>query len=169
MANQKLSELSDVAAAQDSDSIYLVRSGTSYKILMSAIKALCSLWELTSDVITNKNNKNVNVTGAQAWVSSSTLTDSTTISTNCDNGNVFSVTLGGNRTLANPTNLKNGATYLWIVKQDATGSRTLAFSTTFKFEGGTAPSLTTDANGVDVITGVSDGTNIYCVASLAFA
>ena len=62
----------------------------------------------------------------------------------------------------NPTNLKAGATYIWRIVQDATGSRTLSFGTAFKFSGGTAPTLTTAANAVDVLTGYSDGTNIYC-------
>lgn len=105
----------------------------------------------------------------QGYSSTDTLTDGATINTNCNNGNVHSVTLAGNRTLANPTNLKNGATYIWIIKQDATGSRELSFGNVFKFPGGTAPTLSTGANAVDIITAVSDGTNLFANAVLDFS
>lgn len=94
------------------------------------------------------------------------LTDAATIATDASLGNVFTVTLGGNRTLGGPTNLAAGATYIWRVKQDATGSRTLAYNSVFKWPGGTAPTLTTTANALDIISGVTDGTNVYCTSIL---
>ena len=90
------------------------------------------------------------------------LTDAATIATNDSQGNVFTVTLGGNRTLGAPTNLGSGGTYLWIVTQDGTGSRTLAYNSIFKFPGGTAPALTTAANAVDVLTCVYNGSVLLC-------
>jgi hypothetical protein len=101
-------------------------------------------------------------TDGQAYSTLNTLTDAVNIATDCNLGNVHEVTLTDNRTLDNPTNLKAGATYIWYIKQDATGSRTLAYGSAFKFPGGTAPTLTTDANAVDILTGVSDGTNVHC-------
>lgn len=97
------------------------------------------------------------------------LTDAATIATDASLGNVFTVTLGGNRTLGAPTNLADGATYIWRITQDGTGSRTLAFASVFKFPGGIDPTLTTTAAAVDIISGVSDGTNIYCAALLKLA
>jgi hypothetical protein len=41
--------------------------------------------------------------------------------------NNFSVTLGGNRTLANPSNQTAGQSGTIVMTQDGTGSRTLAF------------------------------------------
>ena len=96
----------------------------------------------------------------------SALTDAATINTDASLCDVFTVTLGGNRTLANPTNLVAGYTYMWVVKQDATGSRTLAYGTTFSWPGGTAPTLTTTANAVDLITAVYDGTKLRAVSNL---
>jgi len=90
------------------------------------------------------------------------ITDAATIATDCSLGNVFTVTLGGNRALGAPTNLAAGATYIWRITQDGAGSRTLSFNSVFKFPGGTAPTLTTTAAAVDIISGVSNGTNIYC-------
>ena len=90
-----------------------------------------------------------------------TLTDAASIAWDLESNQVCSVTLAGNRTLANPTNMKDGATYILIVKQDATGSRTLAYGTAYKFEGGTAPTLSTGTNAVDILTFVCDGTSMF--------
>jgi len=79
------------------------------------------------------------------------LTDGATITPNMNNANNFSVTLGGNRTLANPTNLTAGQSGVIVITQDGTGSRTLAYGSNFKFPGGTAPTLTTTASAVDVL------------------
>jgi hypothetical protein len=76
--------------------------------------------------------------------------------------NVFTVTLGGNRTLSNPTNLAAGMHLMWRIKQDGTGNRTLAYGTAFKFPGGVVPTLSTTANALDILTGVTDGTTVYC-------
>ena len=59
--------------------------------------------------------------------------------------------MGGNRTLANPTNLTAGQSGVLVISQDSTGSRTLAFGSYWKFAGGTAPTLTTTASASDVI------------------
>lgn len=77
------------------------------------------------------------------------LTDAASIAMDASLGNYFSVTLGGNRTLANPSNLVVGQGGSIIITQDATGSRTLAFGTSWKFAGGTAPTLSTTAGAVD--------------------
>ena len=81
------------------------------------------------------------------------LTDAATIAVDMSvtGGNNFSVTLAGNRTLGNPTGLTAGQSGIIYVTQDATGSRTLAYSSYWKFPGGTAPTLTTTANAVDAL------------------
>ncbi len=96
------------------------------------------------------------------------LTDGSSIATDCSTGNVFYVTLGRNRTLSNPTNLAAGATYAWIVTQDATGSRTLAYGSVFAWPNGTAPTLTTTSGAVDIIRAITDGTTVYANAFLNF-
>jgi len=89
----------------------------------------------------------------------STLSDTTNISWDSLNKAAV-VTLGGNRVLDNPTNLINGHTYTLIVKQDATGNRTLTYGNVYKWSGGTAPTLTTTANAVDIFTFIYDGTSL---------
>ena len=79
------------------------------------------------------------------------LTDGATITPDFSAGNNFSVTLGGNRTLANPTNLTAGQSGAITITQDGTGSRTLAYGSNWKFSNGSAPVLTTTANAVDVL------------------
>lgn len=81
----------------------------------------------------------------------SALTDGATITPDFAVANNFSVTLGGNRTLANPSNLTAGQSGTIVITQDGTGSRTLAYGSNWKFPGGTAPTLTTTASAVDVI------------------
>jgi hypothetical protein len=89
-------------------------------------------------------------TGAQIG-NVTTLTDGATITPNFALNNSFTVTLAGNRTLANPSNLVAGQSGVIIINQDATGSRTLAYGTNYDFGGGTAPTLTTTANAQDMI------------------
>lgn len=81
----------------------------------------------------------------------SALTDGTTITPDFAAANNFSLTIGGNRTLANPTNLTAGQSGVIVITQDATGSRTLAYGSYWKFANGTAPTLTTTASAVDVL------------------
>ncbi len=98
-----------------------------------------------------------------------TLTDAANIATDASLSNVFLVTLAGNRTLDNPTNLVAGQTIVWNINQDATGSRTLAYGNLFKFTGGTVPTLSTAASAKDTLTGVYDGTILRCSLQKGFA
>ncbi len=94
-----------------------------------------------------------------------TLTDGTTI-TPTGTRNLHQVTLGGNRVLANPTSITAGATYLFKIAQDGTGSRTLAWGAAYEFPGGTTPTLSIGENDLDVFSGVSfDGTTIQMVTA----
>ena len=79
------------------------------------------------------------------------LTDGATITPDFADSNNFSVTLGGNRTLANPSNLVAGQSGCIWITQDGTGSRTLAYGSYWDFTGGTAPTLTTTASARDCL------------------
>jgi len=95
------------------------------------------------------------------------LTDATSIATNLALSNNYSVTLAGNRTLANPTNTVAGQSGSIFITQDGTGSRTLAMGSNFKFAGGTAPTLSTAAASVDRLDYVvAAATKIHAVVSL---
>jgi len=93
-----------------------------------------------------------------------TLTDVATITPDFGANQNFTVTLGGNRTLANPTNIVVGQTGSIFVVQDGTGSRTLSFGAYYDFAGGTAPTISTTAAAVDRIDYiVRTATSIHCV------
>lgn len=102
------------------------------------------------DADTAKTDVAQSFTAAQRG-SISTLTDGATITPDFAVANNYTVTLGGNRTLANPTNLTAGQSGSIFVVQDGTGSRTLAYGSYWDFAGGTAPTLSTAANSVDRI------------------
>lgn len=94
--------------------------------------------------------------GAQTWTQGqrgeiTVLSDGATITPDFANSNNFSVTLGGNRTLANPTNLVAGQSGCIWITQDGTGSRTLAYGSQWDFAGGIAPTLSISANAVDCL------------------
>jgi hypothetical protein len=102
------------------------------------------------DADTAKTDVAQSFTAAQRG-SITALTDGATITPDFALANNYSVTLGGNRTLANPTNLTAGQSGCIWITQDGTGSRTLAYGSQWDFTGGTAPTLTTTASAVDCL------------------
>jgi hypothetical protein len=112
---------------------------------------------------------------AQTWTKGqraevTALTDAATIAVDFADSNNFSVTLGGNRTLGNPTNQVAGQSGSLFVTQDGTGSRTLAYSSDWEFAGSTAPTLSTAANAVDRIDYIVRASgSIHAVLTKAFA
>jgi hypothetical protein len=110
--------------------------------------------------------------GVIAWFGGVTaLTDAATIAVDASQSDNFRVTLGGNRTLGNPSNLSDGQVLNFRIIQDATGSRTLAYGTKYKFAGGTAPVLSTAANSKDFMSCQYDATDdtLNCVLNKAFS
>ncbi len=97
-----------------------------------------------------------------------TLTDGSTISWDLSVGGLAAVTLGGNRTLANPSNLAAGI-YMLKVIQDGTGTRSLAYGTIYKFAGGVVPVLSSTAGAYDIITFFCDGTNMNGIPNYNFS
>jgi len=74
------------------------------------------------------------------------------ISVDFNSSNLFNITLDANTTLNNPSNVTPGQSGCIFITQDATGSRTLAYGTFYKFAGGVAPVLSTGAGQVDVLS-----------------
>ena len=95
-------------------------------------------------------------TAVQSWTAGQRgnplgLTDGATVTADLSNANNFVLSLGGNRTLANPSNLAAGQSGVIAIAQDGTGGRTLAFGSQWKFKSGVAPTLTTTPNAVDLL------------------
>lgn len=97
----------------------------------------------------------------QQYFGLTTLTAGATINWNLNDNQVATVTLDQNSTLANPTNQQAGATYVLIVKQPAGANYTLSFGTDYLFSTGSAPTITATNAAIDIITFISDGTNMY--------
>ena len=114
----------------------------------------------TNLTVSGNTTLNATVDDSAAAYKSQTLTDGATVTWNASLGRIATLTLGGNRTMAAPTNLKVGH-YTLTVIQDATGSRTITWNGAFKWPAQTAPTLTTTANARDILTFVSDGTLLY--------
>ena len=94
------------------------------------------------------------------------LSDGATIAVDLSLGNNFTVTLAGNRTLGAPTNVTAGQSGVIVVTQDGTGSRTLAYNSVYKFAGGSAVTLSTGANAVDVLAYYVESSTRITVTSL---
>lgn len=119
---------------------------------MSTIKsntftALTTNGDLT---ITGNGTGKIKLTGS-AVADIVSLTDATSVAVNFSDGQNFSLTLAGNRTLENPSNCVAGQSGSIFVIQDGTGSRTLSYGANWKFSAGTAPTLTTTNSAVDRI------------------
>jgi len=114
---------------------------------------------------------NVNVFTKNQSTAAVALTSGASIAVDASLSNNFKLVLGINATLANPTNMTDGMVLNFRIKQDATGSRTLAYGTKFKWVGGVTPTLSTATNAVDLISGYYDTTDdtIVCNINKAFA
>ena len=118
----------------------------------NAIPKWTSTSAIGNSAITD-NGTLVNVTAeplsvSQAYSVPSALTDGATIAVNAALSNNFTVTIAGNRTLSNPSNLVAGQILNFQITQDATGNRTLAFGTNYNG----AISLNPAANAVTLFS-----------------
>ena len=99
-----------------------------------------------------------------------TLTSASTVTPDFAASCNFTLTLGHNVTLANPSNLTAGQSGSIFLIQDGTGSRTITFGSNYDFAGGTAPTLSTAASSVDRLDYfVRTSSSIHCVVTLAYS
>jgi hypothetical protein len=110
--NKSVSSLADIATRSASD----LSSGTLSDARLSTN-------------IPRKDTKSIHTSAIVT--TPATLTDAVTIATDANLSNRFRVTLGGNRTLGNPSNLSDGQQLCWEIIQDGTGGRTLSLDTKF--------------------------------------
>lgn len=88
-----------------------------------------------------------------------TANTSTAYTISLADGSFQVLTLTGNATITMPT-ATAGRSFILLLKQDGTGSRTVTWSTV-KWPGGTAPTITATASKQDILSFVADGTNWY--------
>jgi len=129
-----------------------------------------------SDAVTKKHTQNTDTAAGGEWdfgahsagFTLQTTTGDGTTTIDWRLGNKFEFTFGAQNdvfTFTAPTN--PGNFMLWLI-QDATGSRTITWPATVRWPGGTAPTLSTAANAVDIVSFAWNGTNYDGVASLDF-
>lgn len=98
----------------------------------------------------------VNIYTKNQSVAPVALTDAATVAIDAALSNNFYVTLGGNRTIGNPTNLTDGMILNLVIKQDGTGSRTASFASKWDFGLAGAPVLSTAAGKIDFVSAYYD-------------
>ena len=100
-----------------------------------------------------------------------TLTDAATVTPDFSLGLDFQWTIAAvGRSLANPTNIKQGQKGILVIIQDGTGSRTItSWGSYWLFPGGTKPTLSTAPNSRDVISfWFVNGVGLLCTFSKGF-
>lgn len=116
---------------------------------------------------------NTNTWLQQQGFARATLTDASTITWNAQTQQsayvLLTAAVGATRALGAPTNQIDGFTYILRVQQSSAGGNAMTFNAVYKWPGGIAPVLSTGANAVDILTFVSDGTNMNGVIQKAFA
>ena len=106
----------------------------------------------TAEIRANVAERIVSVRGMWNALAPVDLADAATIAVDLNAGIHFTVTLGGNRTLAAPTNGKPGQEGFIRIVQDSAGGRALSFAAAYKLPDlATAPSLNTGAGQVTLI------------------
>jgi hypothetical protein len=111
----------------------------------------------TTDTLTNKTLTNPTVTN---YVETAyTANSSTAITLSLANGTVQIITLTGNATITMPA-VGAGKSFTILLKQDATGSRTVTW-TTVSWPSATAPTITSTASKMDKFVFTSDGTSWF--------
>ena len=150
-----MAQLKDLQAGLSGDTLAIAAGGTG-----AATFAAAGLTTLTgSETLTNKTLTNPTVTNYVETPFSAN--SSTAITLALTNGTVQIITLTGNATITMPT-ATSGKSFIMYLKQDATGSRTVTWSTV-KWAGGTAPTITSTASRQDILSFFADGTNWYGV------
>ena len=152
----------EIVYATDQDKLY-VKEGSALVSTQANITSAIGTTIQAFDADTAKTDTAQTFTAAQRGTIG-TLTDGATITPDFATANNFTVTLAGNRTIANPTNLTAGQSGSIFIVQDGTGSRTAAWGSYWDFAGGTAPTLTTTAAAVDRVDYVvRSATSIHTV------
>lgn len=130
---------------------------------------------ITPDIATAANfeagTANKLLDAAGVFTSETTTTYGTTTAFDFNTFINTKVTLTGNITTMNCSNMKASQAGTIAYIQDSTGSRTAAFntgtcSTILKFAGATFPTLTTSASAVDILS-YSCRSSTYCAAALS--
>lgn len=132
-------------------------------------------WRVTDTngalVSTSAGGGGVTLSNTSAWLKNQfvapTVNSSATgtVTPDASASNNFDYLLTGALTIANPTNLSAGMVLNFRLKQDATGGRTIAFGTAFKWPGGTVPTWATTANAINFFSAYYDSASGFLLCN----
>lgn len=175
MSNVKITDLVNLATPALADLLEIVDdvagTPTSKKVTLENIKALIiadALFNLSEDTTPELGGELDCGAHSVGFTQQSGTGDGTT-TIDWKLGNKYKHTFGSQNETFTFTAPSNPCNLLLVLIQDGTGSRTVTWPATVKWPGGTAPTLTTDASSIDIVSFYYDGTNYFGVASLAFA
>jgi len=126
-------------------------TGRALLVAANAAVARASIGAQEIDADTAKTDVAQTFSAPQRKGESSVTSSGGTLTLDLSTSQDFETTLTEAITLANPTNQVVGQEGAVRFLQDGTGSRTVAFGSHWKFEGGTAPTVSTAANAVDLL------------------
>jgi hypothetical protein len=112
-----------------------------------------------TDALVLSSGKVINPTVTNYTETAYTANSGTSITLALTNGTVQIITLTGNATITMPAQ-GAGKSFIIMLKQDATGSRSVTWSTV-TWPSATAPTITGTASKQDIYSFFSDGTNWY--------
>lgn len=104
-------------------------------------------------------NANGKVPPDELWANlSAPAISASTVTYDCQTSNQFYTELTENITIAAPDNPVNGQTIWIMLKQDGTGSRTVAWNAIFVWPSGSTPTMTATASKADLYSATYNAT-----------
>lgn len=128
---------------------YALHSKTADSIAGNVYLSADSTAELTG-VISNRIHELASTAGTISWTGTE--------------GNLYSIVLSENSRLQNPSAPIKGATYMFLINQNATGTWTLSYGDQFIFPDGIAPTIDLSGNSKNLMTTIYDGTKFLVVS-----
>jgi hypothetical protein len=157
----------DVAGpANATDNVWARFDGTTGKLLQNGLWVEADTGDVSAGGALAMQDNVLSRPELKDYAETSTSANSgTSLSFSLENGNVFQVLMTGNCTFTfnNPPADGKAGSFTVLLKQDGTGSRTATWPAAVKWAGGSAPTLTTTANKVDILTFITRnaGTDWY--------
>lgn len=150
----------------DSDEIKL-GAGDDLRFLHNGTNNIIASYSTTADLLFQTGHATTPVTAltidenqtstfaGQVGSALETQTDvDTTVTVNLDDGNVHRLTVDGNITTLTLNNPEEGFEYYFLIEQAGTGSYTVSWPSSFKWENNSAPTLSTAVGAKDLIKAV---------------